>query len=53
MPIVDPGPIWKVDSARELAMPGFSHSLGPLLPSADMVSLPKCSHGLIGGRQAG
>lgn len=27
MPIVDPGPIWKVDSARDHAKTEFSHSL--------------------------
>lgn len=34
MPIVDPGPIWKVDSARDYAKSEFSHSLDPLLPVA-------------------
>jgi hypothetical protein len=28
MPIVDPGPIWKVDYARDRAKIEFSHGLG-------------------------
>lgn len=32
MPIVDPGPIWKVDSARDHAKTEFSHSLDPQQP---------------------
>jgi hypothetical protein len=30
MPIVDPGAIWEVDSARDHAKAEFSHSLDPL-----------------------
>jgi hypothetical protein len=29
MPIVDPGPIWKVDDARDRAKTEFSHGLDP------------------------
>jgi hypothetical protein len=34
MPIVDPGPIWKVDFGSDHAKTGFSHSLGRQRPFA-------------------
>jgi hypothetical protein len=34
MPIVDSGPIWRIDFARDRAKLGFSHGLDPLLPDA-------------------
>ena len=53
MPIVDPGPFWKVDFALDHAMTEFSHSLGRSLPTAD-VGLPAAQLGgqLYGGEIA-